>query len=192
MTNSSRSNMIHLLAFTVLALVFVPTSKAEQLAPAAEEMAKAYGLHSWGQIQGIRYTWNAEFAGSVKPLDGGSGTIKVSRTWECDPKTGTVSYEGKDKNGQPVEGYLSQRSQVGSENEVVRNQVDPNFFNDQYWLLFPLRVAWDSSADVTDEGMHKLPLGAGSAEKIVVKYPSEGGYLPGDNLGTLRRHRPSG
>jgi len=47
-------------------------------------------------------------------------------------------------------------------------------------LLFPLHVAWDSSATVTDEGMHKLPLGDASAERIVVKYPSEGGYAPGD------------
>jgi hypothetical protein len=28
--------------------------------------------------------------------------------------------------------------------------------------------------------MHKLPLGKGSAERVVVKYPSEGGYTPGD------------
>ncbi len=179
MANSSRSNIIRFLAFTVLALVFVPTSKAEQLPPAAEEMAKAYGLDSWGQIEGIRYTWNAEFPGSVKPFDGGSGTIKVSRTWEWDPTTGTVSYEGKDNNGQPLK-VTYQRSQLSSQSDVVKNQVDPNFFNDQYWLLFPLHVAWDTSAKVTDEGMQKLPVGEGSAEKIVVKYPSAGGYLPGD------------
>jgi hypothetical protein len=28
--------------------------------------------------------------------------------------------------------------------------------------------------------MHKLPLGEGSARRVVVKYPSEGGYSPGD------------
>ena len=28
--------------------------------------------------------------------------------------------------------------------------------------------------------MQKLPLGNGSAEKVVVKYPSDGGYSPGD------------
>jgi hypothetical protein len=28
--------------------------------------------------------------------------------------------------------------------------------------------------------MQKLPLGDGSAEKVVVKYPSDGGYSPGD------------
>src|SRR5260370_40732996 len=118
MANSSRSNIIRFLAFTVLALVFVTTSKAEQLPPAAEEMAKAYGLDSWGQIEGIRYTWNAEFPGSVKPFDGGSGTIKVSRTWEWDPTTGTVSYEGKDNNGQPLK-VTYQRSQLSSQSDVV-------------------------------------------------------------------------
>jgi hypothetical protein len=39
---------------------------------------------------------------------------------------------------------------------------------------------WDTSATVQDAGMQKLPLGNGSAEKIVVKYPSDGGYSPGD------------
>jgi len=28
--------------------------------------------------------------------------------------------------------------------------------------------------------MQKLPLGKGSARKVVVKYPSDGGYTPGD------------
>jgi hypothetical protein len=28
--------------------------------------------------------------------------------------------------------------------------------------------------------MQKLPLGEGSAERVVVKYPSKGGYQPGD------------
>ncbi len=67
-----------------------------------------------------------------------------------------------------------------------------NFFNDQYWLLFPLHVAWDHSSTVTDEGMQKLPLGEGSGERIVVKYPSDGWQLPRRYLGTLPRCRPSG
>jgi hypothetical protein len=179
MANSSRSNMIRFLAFTVLALVLAACSKAPERPPVVEQMAKTYGLDSFGQIEGLRYTWNAEFPGSVKPFDGGSGTIKVSRTWEWDPETGTVSYDGKDNNGQPLK-VTYQRSQLSSQSDVVKNQVDPNFFNDQYWLLFPLHVAWDTSAKVTDEGMQKLPLGEGSGELIVVKYPSEGGYAPGD------------
>src|SRR5207245_3437442 len=60
------------------------------------------------------------------------------------------------------------------------DEIDPAFVNDQYNLLFPLHVYWDSSADVQDMGMQKLPLGKGSAKRVVVKYPSDGGYTPGD------------
>ena len=72
------------------------------------------------------------------------------------------------------------RSQLSSQSDVVKNEIDPAFSNDNYWLLFVLHVSWDGSATVTDEGMQKLPLGNGSAQRVVVKYPSEGGYAPGD------------
>jgi hypothetical protein len=42
-----------------------------QIPPLAEQMAKAYGLDSFGQIEGLRYTWNAEIPGHEKPFDGG-------------------------------------------------------------------------------------------------------------------------
>jgi hypothetical protein len=123
---------------------------------------------SFGQIEGIRYIFNAELPG-----------VELSRRWEWSPKTDTVSYEGKDKDGKPVK-VTYQRSQLSSQSDAIKNEIDPAFTNDQYWLLFPLHVAWDSSATVTDEGMYKLPLGNASAERVVVKYPSEGGDSPGD------------
>jgi hypothetical protein len=179
MANSSRPNLIRLLAFAMSALVVPAIAGAGQLPPAAEQMAKTYGLDSWGQIEGLRYTWNVELPGAVKPFDGGSGTIKISRTWEWEPKTGQVTYDGKDKDGKPVH-VMYDHSQLSSQSDTVKNEIDPSFMNDQYWLLFPLHAAWDTSATVTDEGMQKLPLAEGSAQKIVVKYPSEGGYTPGD------------
>lgn len=131
-------------------------------------MAKTYGLDSFGQIEGIRYTFNAEFPG-----------VKLSRKWEWNPKTDTVSYEAKDKEGKPIKATY-QRSQLGSQSDVIKNEIDRAFINDQYWLLFPFHVVWDGGATVTDEGMHKLPLGNAAAERVVVKYPSEGGGSPGN------------
>jgi hypothetical protein len=58
--------------------------------------------------------------------------------------------------------------------------VDLGFFTDQYWLLFPFHLIWDTDAAIEDAGMHKSPLRKDSARKVVVKYPSTGGYLPGD------------
>jgi hypothetical protein len=63
----------------------------------------------------------------------------------------------------------------------VKKQTDAGFTNDNYWLLFPLHAYWDTSATATDEGMKKLPTGAGSGTLVSVKYGAElGGYTPGD------------
>jgi hypothetical protein len=167
MTKFGRSTTLGCL-FLVL-LVLAPNSWAQPRPPILEKIAKTYGLDSYGQIEAIRYTWNAQFPG-----------VNVSRTWEWEPKTNKVSYEGKDKDGKPVK-VTYMRSQLSSQPDTVKNEVDPGFTNDNYWLLFPLHAYWDTSATVTDQGMHKLPIGNGSAELVTVKYPAEiGGYTPGD------------
>jgi hypothetical protein len=162
----SRLNVIRLLAFTVL-LILPATSGAQQRPPIAGQMAKTYGLDSFGQIEAIRYTWNAELPG-----------VQLSHRWEWSPKTDTVSYEGKDKEGKPVKATY-QRSQLASQSDAIKNEIDPAFMNDQYWLILPFHVVWDG-ATVTTDGAQKLSLSGASAERIVVKYPSDGGYEPGD------------
>jgi hypothetical protein len=166
MTKLGRSTTIRCLFFGVLALA--ATSWAQTRPPIAEQIAKTYGLDSFDKIEAIRYTFNAQFPG-----------VNVSRSWVWQPKTGQVSYEGKDKDGKPVKVTYVQ-SQLNGEPANVKDEIDPAFLNDQYNLLFPLHVYWDSSADVQDMGMQKLPLGNGLAKRVVVKYPSEGGYTPGD------------
>ncbi len=167
MSNIRRFTMMCLLLCGVL--VLAATSWAQQRPPILEKIAKTYGLDSFGQIDAIRYTFNLQFPG-----------VNISRTWVWEPKTGKVSYEGKDKDGKPVKATYV-RSQLSSQPDNVKNQIDPGFVNDNYWLIFPFHAYWDTSATVTDGGMHKLPMGKGSAEQVVVKYPSEaGGYTPGD------------
>jgi hypothetical protein len=72
------------------------------------------------------------------------------------------------------------RSELGSQSDVVKNEVDPAFTNDNYWLLFPFHAYWDTIATVTDGGVQKLPLGKGTARRVTVKYPADVGYTPGD------------
>ena len=168
MTKSNRCSTICLLAFAVLALA--PNSFAQNRAPVLEQIAKTYGLDSFGKIEAIRYTWNGEI----------TGLFKASHAWEWEPKTGKISYQGKDKDGKPVKVTYIQ-SQLNSQSDDVKNQIEPSFVNDNYWLLFPLHAYWDTSATVTDQGMQKLPIGTGSATLVSVKYPAEaGGYTPGD------------
>jgi hypothetical protein len=159
---SSRLNPMRISAASLLLLLPV-ISGAQQLPPVAAQMTKTFGLDSFSQVEAIRYTWNVEG--------------RVSRAWVWRPKSDTVTYEGKDKDGNPLK-VTYQRSQIDSQSDAVKKDVDPNFINDQYWVLLPLHVAWDG-ANVTDAGKQEAPLAKTPAERIVVKYAASG-YSPGD------------
>jgi hypothetical protein len=163
---ASRVSVIGPLLIGVLCLA-APVS-AQQRPAIADQIAKTYGFDSWAQVEAIRYTFHLD-----------AGKLKLHRSWVWEPKTDTITYDGPDKAGKPVKVTYS-RSQLGSQSAFVKEVVDPGFFNDQYWLLFPFHLIWDTGATIEDAGMQKLPLGKGKARKVVVKYPSSGGYLPGD------------
>jgi hypothetical protein len=168
MKNANRVAFIRVLAFAVLLLA--PISWAQERAPIIENIAKAYGLDSYEKIEAIRYTWNIDIP----------GLFKAAHKWEWEPKTGKISFESTDKDGKPVKvSYDS--SQLGTQPDQIKNEVEPAFVNDNYWLIFPFHAYWDKSATITDQGTKKLPTGAGSATLVSVKYPAEaGGYTPGD------------
>jgi len=164
----SRRLAIRLFGVALSLPLVTATVMAQERPPFAQQMSKLYGLDSFDQLEKIRFTFHLEAPG-----------LTLARTWEFEPKTDQISYDGKDKDGKPVK-LTYDRSRLASESDAVRNEIEPAFTNDEYWLFFPLHVSWDSSAKVTDEGEQKLPLGEGSATRVVVKYPSEGGYAPGD------------
>src|SRR6267378_1010507 len=86
MTKAQHVPMIGVLLIGVLC---PPARVSAQQRPAiADQIAKTYGLDSFGQIDAIRYTFNIE-AGALK--------LKLSRSWVWEPKTDQLSYEGKDK-----------------------------------------------------------------------------------------------
>ena len=60
----------HILVFSMLSIA-PALSGAQQLPLLAEEMAKTYGLDSFGEVEAIRYTWSKG---------------EISRTWIWQPK----------------------------------------------------------------------------------------------------------
>src|SRR5229473_1598643 len=107
MTNLGRLTTIHCLFLGVL--VLAAPSWAQTRPPIAQQIAKTYGLDSFGQIEAIRYTFNAELPG-----------VNLSRSWVWQPKTGQISYEGKDKDGKPVKVTYVQ-SQLNGEPANVKD-----------------------------------------------------------------------
>jgi hypothetical protein len=160
------ANCVTRTGLLVIATLLLAATTWAQKPPIAEQIAKAYGLDSFGQIDAIRYTFN---------IPG----FKLSRTWTWEPKADRVTYEGKDKDGKPVK-VTYVRSQLSSQPASVKEQIDSGFINDQYWLILPFHIVWDGGASVQDKGMQKVPGGKGSARHVVVKYPDNVGYTPGD------------
>ena len=88
----SQRRVIRVLLLALSMLLILPaTAGAQQRPPIVEKLAKTYGLESFGQIEAIRYTFNAQAAG-----------LDLARSWIWEPKTDQVTYEGKDKSGKPV------------------------------------------------------------------------------------------
>ena len=169
MTKLTRSVTIHFLFLGVL--LFAGTSRAQTRPAIVEQLAKTYGLDSWGQVDAVRYTFNLQLP-ALK--------LNLSHAWEWHPKTGEVTFETKDKEGKPVK-VTYNRNQLSSAPENVKNEVEPAFVNDNYWFIFPFHAYWDTTATVTVKEKQKLPLGTGTATLVSVKYPAEGGgYTPGD------------
>jgi hypothetical protein len=137
MTNAIRVMTIRAVAFGVL--ILAATSWAQTRPPILEQIAKTYGLDSFRQIEAIRYTWSVDIP----------GLFTAAHKWEWEPKTGKVSYEGKDKDGKPVK-VTYNRSQLSSQPDAVKNEVEPSFVNDNYWVLFPFHANWDTSATVSE------------------------------------------
>jgi len=107
-------DVVHRLVLSVL-LIFPATLGAQTRLPIPEKVAKTYGLDSWDKIEAIRYTWNLQL-----------GKLNVSRSWEWEPKTTQVTFEGKGKDGKPVK-VTYKRSELSSQPDSVKNEVGPGF-----------------------------------------------------------------
>jgi hypothetical protein len=166
-------NYLRITVTTVLfcgMLALASASRAQNRAPILDQVAKTYGIDSWDKVEAVRYTWSVDIP----------GLFKATHKWEWEPKTGKISFESTDKEGKPIK-VTYDSSQLASQPDQVKNEVEPAFVNDNYWLIFPFHAYWDKSASAIDQGKFNLPVGPGMAELVPIKYPAEsGGFTPGD------------
>jgi hypothetical protein len=155
--------MAHL-SLTLAALGLLTSLAAAQPPEAAVALARRCGLDAWPQVEELRYTFN------VQSLRG-----ETHRSWIWRPREDTVT---RQVSGEPDVVY-SRDQLTGAEDDPLR-RVDGQFINDQYWLLFPLHLVWDTGVAVTDDGPQPAPFDLGSLPRLTAAYGSEEGYTPGD------------
>ena len=154
-----------------LAILLPASTRAGENAAAAlcRSIAETYGVRGFDKVEVLRYTFNA--------MHPNGDTI--SRSWEWHPKTGEVTFRGTNANHESITRTYN-RSDVASDTTQALRHIDQGFINDQYWLLFPYHLVWDSGVEYTLNGDQPLPIPPGNGKDLLVQYGPKGGYTPGD------------
>jgi hypothetical protein len=130
-----------------------------------QRIGNAYGVQYFSEVEQIQYTFNVK-----------GGENQISRFWIWEPKLNRVTFKGTDY----TEAVSYYRHDIETTSSAALKKVDAWFINDNYWLLFPFHIVWDTDATIEDSGRQKLPIGDGKAARVVVSFPASGGYTPGD------------
>jgi hypothetical protein len=145
----------------------VPVSAPASLPDAralAARIAHRYGAPEFHAVQSIHYTFHVRFGGK-----------EIDREWTWFPKRDSVRYRGPDAKGVVLQAEYSRKNSYSMASEAV-SAIDKSFINDQYWLLFPLHLDWDEGLTYKVSASDK----PGEAWHLMVLYPAQGGYTPGD------------
>lgn len=164
-----KKSRLWLATFLVITLQFIASGYAAQQASISprDRLADAYGIQKFDTVEELRYTFNVKLPDRT-----------ISRSWSWEPKKDRVTFKGTAEQGGTV---AYNRSDLAKQPTEELKKIDASFVNDNYWLIFPLRLFWDQSAKVTAyQAPVKLPIGTGQATRLVVKYPDNEGYTPGD------------
>jgi len=130
-----------------------------------QSIGNACGIDYFPQVEQIQYMYNVKV-----------GDNQTSRFWIWQPKLDRVTFKGT--NYQEAVSYY--RHEIDKTASSALKKVDAWFVNDNYWLLFPFHIVWDTDAKLEDIGRRKLPLGGGNARCVVTTFPASGGPTPGD------------
>ena len=130
-----------------------------------QRIGQSYGVQYFNQIEQVQYTYNVK-----------KGATHARRFWIWEPTLDRVTFDAMDYTD-PITYY---RKDLQTNPSNMLKSIDAWFINDKHWFLFPFHVAMDTQTQVEDVGRKKLPLGDGEAACVVVTYPAEGDYTPGD------------
>ncbi|MEO7445638.1 MAG: hypothetical protein ABIT96_09685 [Ferruginibacter sp.] len=160
-----RHLIVVLTSLMLLAIIFTACNQAENKTEKPvtlqQKIANAYGEENFSKIKSVAFTFNIK-----------KDTISNARSWVWNVPGNIVSYT------KGTETMTYRRDTVASE---AMKKIDGMFINDQYWLLFPYHLAWDSGMNVTVKEKQMSPIGKQEYTMLTSKYDDNGGYTPGDS-----------
>lgn len=127
----------------------------------AQRISHAAGVDRMDKIERINFTFNVAR----------NGNTSVSRAWTWWPAQSRVM---RVVDGQSVTYW---RNKMSEEDRAV----DAQFINDTFWLSPALHLRWAGpEVSISDEGESDIPIIGETGRRILLAYPKQGGYTPGD------------
>ena len=123
-----------------------------------DKIANAYGYKNWSKIEQVNFSF------VVNP-----GKDEMLRKWSWFPKENKVTLIDGDER------ITYDKGNVMKEFE----KTDKAFVNDSFWLLFPFHLVWDDIIYKVQNGVNS-PIKQQKTNQLIIEYPQEGGYTPGD------------
>lgn len=162
--NKRFAAMVFAAAVLVIGACATPGPTPEEMRQIRSDIGAAYNVADFDRVEAIQFTFNVQLP-----------QARVARTWTWWPADNRVVYF----DGSRTTEY-DRDVAAGLLPEEIK-KIDAMFINDQYWLLFPYHVVWDTVATVQRmDDRANVPMGSGWAKWVRVSYPLQGGYTPGD------------
>ncbi len=152
--------MKYILVLLVL-LVFSSCDQAADKKKLGQQIAQANGLDKFEKLEMLEFTFNAQR----------DTAAASSRHWQWYPKKNEVVF---------ITDSATTRFNRNDTTTKELRQLNGRFTNDEYWLLYPLHLGWDSGCELSDSSAVVAPISGKKLRKLTARYNDKDGYTPGD------------
>ncbi len=151
--------LYHLSIFLIL--IQSCTQASDSRKKVATNVAKANGIENFSKVKSLEFIFNVK-RDTAAPN---------SRHWKWFPQTNEVI--------SITDSATTKFNRKDTSTPQLR-KLNGQFTNDEYWLIYPYHLTWDTGCELEDSSMKAAPISGKSMQKITVKYNDKDGFTPGD------------
>ena len=148
------------LSLIVLVLLVATINAQNSATDIAKKVADAYGFTNFKNAKAMTFTFNVK-----------RDTTVSFRSWNWNIADNIVTMTTL------KETVTYKRDTIQT---AAMKSVDQKFINDQYWLIFPFHLIWDSGSTLTTKENQLSPISKKEQTMLTVQYNNKDGYTPGD------------
>ena len=164
-SNSLKMRYTLLLSLLIILLSCNDSSEKKATSPDSKsivhQIAEANGVENFNKVQMIEFTFNVQ-RDTAKPSN---------RQWQWFPKSNEVVFI--------TDSATTKFTRYDTTTQELK-KLNARFTNDEYWLLYPFHLKWDTGFEYFDSSMQSAPVSGKNLRRISIKYNNTDGFTPGD------------